>query len=401
MSRIADISDFRTLARRRLPGAIRDYVEGGAGAETTLARNRRALDELALLPRVALDVSRRRLETAMLGAPATMPIGLAPIGSCGFVHHDGEIAAAKAAKAAGVPFSLSTLSIASIEDVAAGAGPGFWFQLYPIRDRTIMEELIARAEAAGCSALLLSLDLHVAARRNRDVRNSKNPPVRITVADIADGLSHPGWLIGMATAKRRTFGNLEGRVPGVQGWRALVEWIEKEFDASFSLDDVAAIRKRWRGPLAVKGVMHAEDARLAKEAGCDAVIVSNHGGRQLDGAASTIEALPEIRRAVGTDFELIADSGVRSGVDALKMIANGADSCLVGRAFLYGLAAEGEAGVAKVLSLLRREFEDAMALSGIIDLQDLPEHLVHREHTKAESPPPSNGLRGKERRHAI
>jgi L-lactate dehydrogenase (cytochrome) len=368
MSVTNSIADLREIARRRIPRALFDYIERGSYDELTWRRNRDDFASLALRQRVMVDVSRLSVATTVLGEHWKMPVALAPTGLTGFFHADGEIHAARAAQAAGVPFTLSTMSICSLEDVRAGCEGVFWFQLYLMRDRGFNEALISRAREARCSALVLTLDLPTQALRRRDPKNGLSVPPRVTAANLAEILLRPRWLTGVLLGKRRTLGNLAAFFPE-RGIGQLSEWVGGQFDPSITWRDVAWVRTRWPGKLILKGILDGEDARLACDSGADAIVVSNHGGRQLDGATSTIAALPAVIEAVAGRCEVLLDGGVTCGQDVLKALALGARACLVGRAFLYGLAADGQAGVELALTLIRRELEISMALTGVTDVR--------------------------------
>ena len=371
MAAITHIQDLRALAKRRVARAIFDYVDRGSYDELTLHANRSDFDALRLRQRVMIDVAQRNLATTMVGQPVSMPVGLAPTGLTGIMHGDGEIHAARAAQKAGVPFCLSTMSICSIEDVRAAVEQPFWFQLYVMRDRGFARSLIERAKAAQCSALMLTLDLQIQGQRHRDIKNGLSVPPRLTFANALDMASKPAWAWKVMTGKRRTFGNLAGHVEKAGDLKTLSAWIAGQFDPALTWDDVAWIRDQWPGKLILKGVLDAQDARLATATGADAIVVSNHGGRQLDSAPSSIAALPEIVEAVGGRVEIMLDGGVQSGQDVLKALALGASSCLIGKAFLYGLGALGESGVAKTLDIIRKELDISLALTGHTDVRDV------------------------------
>ncbi len=364
------IEDLRVIARRRIPRALFDYIDRGSYDELTWNRNRDDLRKLQLRQRVMVDVSQLSLATTVLGEPWKMPVALAPTGLTGFFHRDGEIEAARAAHAAGVPFTLSTMSICSIEDVRAAVQGSFWFQLYLMRDRGFNEALIARAREARCPAIMLTLDLPLQALRRRDPKNGLSVPPRLTVANALEILLRPRWLSSVLLGKRRTLGNLASFFPD-RGIGELSEWVGGQFDPSISWKDVAWVRDRWPGKLIVKGILDAEDARLARTHGVDAIVVSNHGGRQLDGATSTIAALPYVVDAVAGGCEVLLDGGITSGQDVLKALALGARACLIGKAFLYGLATDGERGVTLALDILRKELEISMALCGTTDARQI------------------------------
>jgi L-lactate dehydrogenase (cytochrome) len=380
---IASIFDLEAWARERLPATLFDYVHGGAGQQITLRRNVADLRALALHQHVLRDVSQRPLATTMVGEAATIPLAIGPTGLAGLTWPNGECEAARAAAEFGVPYCLSTMSISSIEDVAAATGKPFWFQLYLMKQRSVNESLMRRAQAAGCSALVLTLDLHVQGKRWADARNGLSVPPRPTLHNVFDMARHPRWLLGMMHSKRRSFGNLEGEVRQAAHLSALTEWIEAQFDPSFDLATVHWVREQWPRKLILKGIMHPDDARLALDTGADAIIVSNHGGRQLDGAPSSISVLPQIAQAVGERIEVLFDGGIRTGSDIVKAMALGAHACLSGRACLYGLAANGRDGVQQALHLLREELADCMALSGLNSLHGIAPDLVSWSHGPA------------------
>jgi L-lactate dehydrogenase (cytochrome) len=376
---ITCIEDLRALARQRVPRMFYDYADSGAWTESTYRANEADFQRIHLRQRVAVDFSNRSLASTMVGQPVAMPVALAPVGMAGMQHSDGEILAARAAAAAGVPFTLSTMSICSIEDVADATDRPFWFQLYVMRDREFNDRLISRAKAAGCSALVLTLDLQILAQRNKDIKNGLSAPPRMTLANVADIAAKPRWWLGMLATKRRTFRNIVGHAPGVKDTRALASWTTEQFDPTLNWDDVKRIKDQWGGKLIVKGVLDPEDADLAARSGADALIVSNHGGRQLDGAISSIAALPAVSAAVGDRIEVFMDGGIRGGQDVLKALALGAKGIFIGRAYIYGLGAMGEAGVAKALECIRRELDVSMALCGLTDVRQAgPNNLVRR-----------------------
>ncbi|HEU5136596.1 MAG TPA: alpha-hydroxy acid oxidase [Steroidobacteraceae bacterium] len=372
---ITSTGDLREIARRRIPRALFDYIDRGSYDEVTWTRNRDDLRAIQLRQRVMVDVSRLSVATTVLGEPWSLPVGLAPTGLTGFFHRDGEIEAARAAQAAGVPFTLSTMSICSIEDVRAAVDGDFWFQLYLMRDRGFNEALIARAREARCSALMVTLDLPLQALRRRDPKNGLCVPPRMTPANALEILLRPRWLTGVLLGRRRTLGNLAAFFPE-RGIGELSEWVGGQFDPSITWKDVAWVRERWPGKLVVKGVLDAEDARMAQATGVDAIVVSNHGGRQLDGATSTIAALPRVVDAVTGRCEVLLDGGITSGQDVLKALALGARACLIGKAYLYGLSALGGDGVSLALQLLRRELEVSMALTGLNDVRDVDSRIL-------------------------
>ena len=364
MTVITTIEDLRVLARRRVPRMFYDYADSGSWTESTYRANEADFGRIKFRQRVAVNLEGRSTATQMIGIPVVMPVALAPTGLTGMQHADGEILAARAAQAFGVPFTLSTMSICSIEDIAQHTSAPFWFQLYVMRDRGFIERLIARAKAARCAALVLTLDLQVLGQRHKDVRNGLSAPPKPTLANLLNLLTRPRWCLGMLRTRRRQFGNIVGHVQGVGDVSSLSEWTAKQFDPQLNWADVEWIKKLWGGKLILKGIMDVEDAKLAAQSGADALIVSNHGGRQLDGATSSIQALPAIVDAVGDKIEVHMDGGIRSGQDVLKAVALGARGTYIGRAFLYGLGAMGEAGVVKALEILHKELDVTMALCG-------------------------------------
>jgi L-lactate dehydrogenase (cytochrome) len=370
------IEDMRRLARRRVPKMFFDYAEGGSYSEETLRANRADIERIKLRQRVLVDVSQRDLATTMVGDPVAMPFALAPIGLCGMQWGDGEILACRAAQAAGIPFTLSTMSICSIEDVAAAVEKPFWFQLYVMKDRGFARALIERAAAAKCSALVLTIDLQVLGQRHRDVHNGLTVPPEIKLKNIIDIATKPAWALSALRGKRKSFGNISGHVKGMENVNSLARWIAGQFDPALNWNDVAWIRSLWPGKLILKGVLDVEDARLAARTGASALVVSNHGGRQLDGAASSISALPKIVDAVGSEIEVMFDGGIRTGADILRALALGARSCLIGRAYLYGLGAGGEAGVARAIDILRNELDVSMALCGVNEVGAIDRNVI-------------------------
>ncbi len=365
MAIILCIDDLRELAKKRIPRAMFDYAAGGSYEERTLTRNSADLDALTFRQRVMIDVSNVSLATTMAGTSVSMPLAIGPTGLAGLFHADGEILAARAAAACGIPYCMSTMSICSIEDVRASTKQPFWFQQYLMKDRGFNQELIDRAAAAQCSALMLTLDLQVLGERRRDPRNGLTIPPRLTLKNALDVATKPAWALGVLFGKRRTFGNLVGRIGGSSGIRTLSEWTATQFDASANWRDVDWVRSRWPGKLILKGVLDEEDARLAVAAGADAIVVSNHGGRQLDGAPSSISVLQEIAAAIDGRCEVMFDGGIRSGQDIAKALALGARGTLIGRSFLYALAAQGEAGVIKAVEIMRKELAVTLALTGV------------------------------------
>ena len=362
---ITNIEDLRVLARKRVPRMFYDYADSGSWTESTYRANEADFQSIKLRQRVAVNMENRSTRTQMVGIDVAMPVAIAPTGLTGMQHADGEILAARAAKRFGIPFTLSTMSICSIEDVAQGTdGHPFWFQLYVMKDRDFIERLIARAQAVGCSALVLTLDLQILGQRHKDLRNGLSAPPRLTLANIVNMMTKPRWGLGMLGTPRRGFGNIVGHVKGVENMGSLSEWTAKQFDAGLNWGDVEWIKKRWGGKLILKGIQDVEDAKLAVASGADALIVSNHGGRQLDGAESSIRALPRIVDAVGGQIEVHMDGGIRSGQDVLKARALGAQGTYIGRAFLYGLGAMGEEGVDKVLQIIHNELDVTMAFCG-------------------------------------
>ncbi|WFU49678.1 alpha-hydroxy acid oxidase [Sinorhizobium terangae] len=364
MTNMTCIEDLRRAARRRVPRVFFDYAEAGSYAEQTLRANRADLERITLRQRVLVDVEHRDTATTILGEKVSLPVALAPIGLGGMQWADGEILACRAAKAAGIPYTMSTMSICSIEDVAQAVGKPFWFQLYVMKDRGFVRALAERAQEARCSALVLTVDLQVLGQRHDDVRNGLSVPPALKPRTILDIASRPGWAARMLTAKRWTFGNLVGHVKGEDSVTAVADWVAHQFDPALNWSDVDWIRSIWPSKLILKGILNVDDARSASKAGADAIVVSNHGGRQLDGAPSTISMLPRIAEAVGSEVEVLFDGGVRSGQDVMRALALGARACLVGRAYVYGLGAGGEAGVATAIEILRNELSVTMALTG-------------------------------------
>ena len=362
---ITTIEDLRVLAQKRVPRMFYDYADSGSWTESTYRANSADFQTIKLRQRVAVNMENRSTASTMVGQPVAMPVAIAPTGLTGMQHADGEIKAARAAKKFGIPFTLSTMSICSIEDVAAETGHHpFWFQLYVMKDRDYIERLIDRAKAANCSALVLTLDLQILGQRHKDLKNGLSAPPKLTVANILNMMTKPRWGLGMLGTKRHGFGNIVGHVKGVENMGSLSEWTAKQFDPGLNWGDVEWIKKRWGGKLILKGIQDVEDARLAVNSGADALIVSNHGGRQLDGAESSIRALPQIVDAVGKAIEVHMDGGIRSGQDVLKARALGAQGTYIGRAFLYGLGAMGEAGVTKALEIIHKELDLTMAFCG-------------------------------------
>ena len=376
MSAIACIEDLRKKAKKRVPRMFYDYADGGSWSESTYRANEDDLQAIKFRQRVAIDVNRRDTGMEMLGKKVTMPVALAPTGLTGMLHADGEILAAKAAADFGVPFTLSTMSICSIEDVAANSDAPFWFQLYVMRDREFIRRLVERTRAANCSALMITLDLQIMGQRHKDVRNGLSAPPKPTLRNLINLIQKPAWCLGMMGTKRRQFGNIVGHVKGVKDVSSLADWTISQFDASLSWEDVKEIRKQWDGKVIIKGILDAEDARNAVNVGADAIVVSNHGGRQLDGALSAIKALPAIVDAVGNKAEVWMDSGIRSGQDVLRAIALGAQGTLIGRAFLYGLGAYGQVGVTQALEIIHKELDLTMGLCGQSELRKVDSSIL-------------------------
>lgn len=372
----ACIEDLRRIAHRKVPRDFMDYYESGSYSEATLAANLRDLAQVKIRQRVLAGASRRSLSQTLLGEKLPLPLALAPIGMTGMAHGDGEIAAARAAEKAGVPYTLSTMSICSIEDVAAASQRPFWFQLYLMRDKGFVADLIARARAAKCSALVLTVDLQVLGQRHRDVRNGLSVPPKITPRTIGRIISKPRWIASVLLGKRKTFGNLQGRIAGMESVRSYIEWTHRQFDQALSWNEVAWIREQWPGKLILKGILDVDDARQAMKTGASAIVVSNHGGRQLDGAASTISMLPRIADAVGADIEILFDSGIRSGQDVFRALALGARGCLLGRAYLYGVCASGEAGVSRAIEIIAKELDVTMALAGVRSIGEISRDCI-------------------------
>jgi L-lactate dehydrogenase (cytochrome) len=373
---ITCIEDLRQIARRRVPRAFFDYAEAGSYSQETLRANRHDLERIKLRQRVLVDVSQRDLATTIIGEKIGLPLALAPIGLCGMQHGDGEILACRAAQAAGIPFTLSTMSICSIEDVAQAVGKPFWFQLYVMRDRGFIKALIERAAAARCSALVLTVDLQVLGQRHCDIRNGMTVPPEIRVANLVDIATKPAWAVSILRSKRKTFGNLAGHVKGMENVKSLAQWTADQFDPTLSWKDVEWVKSLWPGKLILKGILDVEDARTAVKTGAAAIVVSNHGGRQLDGASSSISALPKIADAVGSEIELMFDGGVRSGQDVLRALALGARACMIGRSYIYGLGAYGEAGVARAIEILAKELDVTMALTGTKSVRDIDRRVI-------------------------
>ncbi|MEN9765414.1 MAG: hypothetical protein RL397_1369 [Pseudomonadota bacterium] len=373
---ITCVEDLRQLHEARTPRMFYDYCDSGAWTESTYRANSDDFQSIKLRQRIAVNMENRSLKTTMVGQDVKMPVALAPTGLTGMQHADGEILAARAAEKFGVPFCLSTMSICSIEDVAARTTQPFWFQLYVMKDRDFIERLIDRAKAAHCSALVLTLDLQILGQRHKDLRNGLSAPPKLTVKNILNMMTKPRWCMGMLGTPRRSFGNIVGHAKGVGDMSSLSSWTAEQFDPALNWNDVEWIKKRWGGKLILKGILDTEDARLAANSGADALIVSNHGGRQLDGAVSSIQALPDIAAAVGKEIEVWMDGGIRSGQDVLKAWALGARGTMIGRAFLHGLGAMGEAGVTKCLEIIHKELDITMAFTGHRDIQNVGREIL-------------------------
>lgn len=376
MGVITNIDDLRILAERRVPRMFYDYADSGSWTESTYRANSDDFAKIRLRQRVAVNMENRSLASTMVGLPVSMPVALAPTGLTGMQHADGEILAARAAEKFGVPFTLSTMSICSIEDIAAHTSKPFWFQVYFMKDRDFMSRLVERARAANCSALVLTLDLQILGQRHKDLRNGLTAPPKLTLKNIMNMATKPAWCMGMLGTKRRGFGNIVGHATNVSDMSSLSAWTAEQFDPRLSWDDVEWLRQRWGGKLIIKGIMDPEDARMAAQSGADALIVSNHGGRQLDGADSSINALPAIMDVVGDRMEVHLDGGIRSGQDVIKALALGARGVYIGRAFLYGLGAMGEEGVTRVLEIIRKELDITMALCGLTDVQKVDKSIL-------------------------
>jgi len=376
MKHITCIEDLRLEHRRRVPKAFFDYADRGSYTEDTLRANHDDLQQIKFRQRVLVDVSKRDLSTTILGEPSTMPLILAPVGLLGMQHGDGEIHACRAAQAAGIPFTQSTMSICSIEDIAAAVDKPFWFQLYVMKDRGFIKSLIERAIAARCSALVLTVDLQVIGQRHQDIKNGMTVPPEWSLSKLIDFASKPAWVSGVLQGKRRTFGNLAGHLKVSDDITSLSTWINSQFDTSLNWKDIDWIRSIWPGKLILKGILDVEDAEIAAKTGAQAIVVSNHGGRQLDGAPSSIEVLPEIVEEVGSQMEIMFDGGIRSGMDVMRALALGAKSCMIGRAYAYGLGAGGQEGVAKALDILAKELTTTMGLCGVNTIAEIDDHVL-------------------------
>ena len=375
------IDDLRDIARARVPKAFFEYADHGSYSQSTMRANRSDLQAIGLRQRVAIDVDKRDLQTTIAGIPAKLPLALAPIGLCGMQHGDGEILAARAAAAAGIPFCLSTMSICSIEDVAAASPVPFWFQLYVMRDRGFVKALIERAIAAKCSVLVPTLDLQILGKRYCDVKNGMTVPPKVTVANVIDVATKPRWAWSILNGKRKNFGNISGHVAGMESVSTLSQWIGQQFDPTLSWKDLEWIRSIWPGKIVLKGILDVEDAKIAASLGVTGIVASNHGGRQLDGAPSSISQLGRIVDAVQGKTEVIFDGGVRSGQDVLRALAYGASSCMIGRAYIYGLGAGGQAGVTKAIEIIRDELDVSMALTGTRSVREIDRSVLAQSAT--------------------
>ena len=376
MKHITCIEDLRLLHKRNVPKAFFDYADRGSYSEDTLRANHDDLQQIKFRQRILVDVSKRDLSTTILGEPSALPLILAPVGLLGMQHGDGEIHACRAAQAAGIPFTQSTMSICSIEDIAAAVDKPFWFQLYVMKDRGFIKDLIQRAAAAKCSALVLTVDLQVIGQRHQDIKNGMTVPPEWSLSKLIDFASKPAWVSGVLRGKRRTFGNIAGHVKNTEDLNRLSEWTASQFDTSLSWKDLDWIRSIWPGKLILKGILDVEDAEEAAKVGAQALVVSNHGGRQLDGAPSSIEVLPEIVDAVGSKMEIMFDGGIRSGQDVMRALALGAKSCMIGRAYAYGHGAGGQAGVSKAIDILRNELNVTMGLCGVNTIAEIDDHVL-------------------------
>jgi L-lactate dehydrogenase (cytochrome) len=376
MKHVTCIEDLRQLHKQRVPKAFFDYADRGSYTEDTLRANSDDLQQIKFRQRILVDVSKRDLSTTILGEPAAMPLILAPVGLLGMQHGDGEIHACRAAQAAGIPFTQSTMSICSIEDIAAAVKKPFWFQLYVMKDRGFIKSLIERAIAAKCSALVLTVDLQVIGQRHQDIKNGMTVPPEWSLSKLIDFASKPAWVAGVLRGKRRSFGNIVGHVKGTEDLTKLSEWTASQFDTTLNWKDIDWIRSIWPGKLILKGILDVEDAELAVKTGAQAIVVSNHGGRQLDGAPSSIEVLPEIADTVGSQMEIMFDSGIRTGMDIMRALALGAKSCMIGRAYAYGLGAAGQEGVAKAIDLLAKELTTTMGLCGVNKISEIDDQVL-------------------------
>ena len=376
MKNMMCIEDLRQAARRRVPRAFFDYAEAGSYSEETLRANRAEMEQIKFCQRVLVDVSQRDASTTILGEKVALPIALSPVAMTGLMHGNGEILACRAAHAAGIPYTLSTMSICSIEDVAGAVDKPFWFQLYVMRDRGFVRSLIERAAAARCSALVLTVDLQVLGQRHADTRNGLSVPPSLKIRNLINMAIKPGWVYSVLSGKRWTFGNLAGHVKGMEGVKSLAEWTAAQFDPALTWKDVEWVRSIWPDKLIIKGILDVGDAEIAAESGAAAIVVSNHGGRQLDGAASSISMLPKITDAVGSEIEVMFDGGIRSGQDVMRALALGAKSCLIGRAYIFGLGAGGQAGVARAIEIIQKELDVTMALTGVRSVEEIDRRVL-------------------------
>ena len=376
MTVITNIQDLRVLHEKRAPRMFYDYADSGSWTEGTYRANESEFAKIKFRQRVAMNMDNRSIASTMLGEPVAMPVALSPVGMTGMQYADGEILAARAAKEFGVPFCLSTMSICSMEEVAKHTNHPFWFQLYVMRDKQFVSSLIERAKAAKCSALVVTLDLQILGQRHKDLKNGLSAPPKPTLGNLINLLTKPSWCLGMLQTKNRQFGNIVGHVKGVDDMSSLGAWTASQFDPTLDWDEVAQIKKQWGGKLILKGILDPEDAKLAVAIGADAIIVSNHGGRQLDGAPATIEALPAIVDAVGSQVEIWLDSGIRSGQDVIKALALGATGTMIGRSYIYGLGAMGQAGVSKSLEIIAKELDLTMAFCGLKDVRRVSRDIL-------------------------
>ena len=377
MTVITNIEDLRVLHERRAPRMFYDYVDAGSWTESTYRANESDFQQIKFRQRVAINMEHRRIASTMLGQPVTMPVALSPVGMTGMQYADGEILAARAANRFGVPFCLSTMSICSIEEIAKHTQTPFWFQLYVMRDKAFVKALIERAKMANCSALIVTLDLQILGQRHKDLKNGLSAPPKPTLKNLLNLAMKPAWCMGMLGTKNRDFGNIVGHVKGVENMASLSAWTAGQFDPTLSWEEVEWIKNQWGGKLILKGILDAEDAKLARDVGADAIIVSNHGGRQLDGAPSSIKALPAIVQAVGKDLEVWLDSGIRSGQDVLKALALGAKGTMIGRSYVYGLGAMGEPGVTKALEIIANELDLTLAFCGMTDVRQVNSNILY------------------------
>ena len=377
MTVITNIEDLRVLHERRAPRMFYDYVDAGSWTESTYRANESDFQQIKFRQRVAINMEHRRIASTMLGQPVTMPVALSPVGMTGMQYADGEILAARAANRFGVPFCLSTMSICSIEEIAKHTQTPFWFQLYVMRDKAFVKALIERAKMANCSALVVTLDLQILGQRHKDLKNGLSAPPKPTLKNLLNSAMKPAWCMGMLGTKNRDFGNIVGHVKGVENMASLSAWTAGQFDPTLSWEEVEWIKNQWGGKLILKGILDAEDAKLARDVGADAIIVSNHGGRQLDGAPSSIRALPAIVQAVGKDLEVWLDSGIRSGQDVIKALALGAKGTMIGRSYIYGLGAMGEPGVTKALEIIANELDLTLAFCGMTDVRQVNSNILY------------------------